>query len=285
MNLEVLSIAQNNLGDTLKFDMFFDMSHFTYLDLSYNNLSLLFGGTNTNATLSKFKLVVLCSCNLTEFPFFLRYQRKLEWLDLSENKIYGQVPKWMQNTSQETLMWMSLGNNFLTSFHQSTTILPWVSLRVMDLSSNMLEGSQPIPPPSTIHYDVSNNRLNGEISPLICNLSHLLVLDVSNNNFSGMIPHCLGNFSDSLLVLNLRNNSFNGIIPLSCTKASNLRMIDFSDNQFQGILPQSLVTCTMLESLDLANNQLVDVFPSWLGSLPELKHLILKQNRFYELEK
>ncbi|KAL5546860.1 hypothetical protein UlMin_006547 [Ulmus minor] len=281
MNLEALYLDHNNLGGTLKFDMFFDMSHLTYLDLSSNNLSLLFGGTNTNATLSKFKHVALCSCNLTEFPHFLRYQRKLKWLDLCENKIYGRVPKWMWNTSQETLMLMSLGNNFLTGFHQSTTILPWVNLRVMDLSSNMLEGPQPIPRPSTIHYDVSNNRLNGEISPLICNLSHLLVLDMSNNNFSGMIPHCLGNFSDSLSVLNLRNNSFNGIIPLSCTRASNLRMIDFSDNRFQGKLPQSLVTCRMLESLDLANNLLVDVFPSWLGSLLELKHLILKQNGFH----
>ncbi|KAL5546868.1 hypothetical protein UlMin_006555 [Ulmus minor] len=279
MNLEALDLDHNNLGGTLKFDMFFDMLHLTYLDLSLNNLSLLFGGTNTNATLSKFKFVSLCSCNLTEFPHFLRYQRKLEWLDLWGNKIYGRVPKWMWNTSQETLMLMSLGNNFLTGFHQSTTILPWVSLRVMDLTSNMLEGPQPIPPPSTIHYDVSNNRLNGEISPLICNLSHLLVLDMSNNNFSGMIPHCLGNFSDSLSVLNLRNNSFNGIIPLSWDIAS-LRMIDFSDNQFQGILPQSLVACTMLEFLDLSNNQLVDVFPVWLGSLPELKHLILKQNGF-----
>ncbi|KAL5546851.1 hypothetical protein UlMin_006538 [Ulmus minor] len=281
MNLRHLSLYENNLGGTQKFDMFFDMSHLTRLSLSDNNLSLLFGGTNTNATLSKFKVVGLCSCNLTEFPHFLRNQRKLEWLDLGENKIHGQVPKWMWNTSQETLMFISLGDNFLTGFHQSTTILPWVSLKIMDLSSNMLEGPLPIPPPSTLNYYISNNRLNGEISPLICNLSHLRVLDVSNNNFSGMIPHCLGNFSDSLSVLNLGNNSFNGIIPLSCTRASNLRMIDFSDNQFQGILPQSLVNCTMLESLVLANNHLVDVFPSWLGSLPELKHLILKQNRFY----
>ncbi|KAL5565212.1 hypothetical protein UlMin_028376 [Ulmus minor] len=281
MNLELLYLRGNNLGGTLKFDMFFDMSHLTDLDLGNCNLSLLFGGTNTNATLSKFKFVALRSCNLTEFPHFLRYQRKLEYLDLSTNKIYGQVPKWMWNTSLETLIWMELSENFLTGFHQSTTILPWVGLRFMHLSSNMFEGPLPIPPPSTVHYDVSNNRLNGEISPLICNLSYLSVLDVSNNNFSGMVPHCLGNFSDYLLELNLRNNSFNGIIPLSCTQASNLRMIDFSDNQFQGILPQSLVTCTMLESLVLAKNQLVDVFPSWLGSLPELKHLILKQNGFY----
>ncbi|KAF3434366.1 hypothetical protein FNV43_RR25469 [Rhamnella rubrinervis] len=117
MNLDDLKLGFNNLSGFLEFDMFLNMKSLTHLHLSWNYFSLVFGKTNTNATRSKFKLLGLSFCNLIEFPNFIGYQNELEWLDLAGNKIYGQIPKWMLNTSVDTLMALIIRSNFLTGFN------------------------------------------------------------------------------------------------------------------------------------------------------------------------
>nr|XP_048326649.1 receptor-like protein 7 [Ziziphus jujuba var. spinosa] len=282
VNLRRLNIRYNNLGGNLKFDMFFNMKNLTHLQLGHNNLSLTFGKANRNATSHQFKSLGLSSCKLRKFPHFLMHQSELEVLVLGGNKISGEMPNWMWNISTDTLITLDVGSNLLTSFNKFPAVLPWVNLRIFDISSNMFRGSLPIPPPIIVRYDVSGNMLTGEISPLFCHMSSLYSLDLSSNYLGGIIPQCLRNLSSSLSVLNLRNNSFHGIIPPICSSnASQLQMIDVSYNQLQGKLPRSLSNCLMLEAIVVSNNQLYDSFPSWLGSLLQLKLLILHQNGFY----
>ena len=117
---------------------------------------------------SKFTPLGLSLCNLSKLPDFIRHQNKSELLYLRKNKIRSRVPEWMGNTSVESLMFLDLHLNYLTAFHyQPLEILPWINLRIQDLSLNKRQGSLPIPPPSTRRYDTSNNRLTREISPLI----------------------------------------------------------------------------------------------------------------------
>ena len=115
--------------------------------------------------------------------------------------------------SKETLEILALRQNLLTGFDLLPAVLRWSKMRILDLASNMLQGSLPVPPPSTYIYSVSGNKLTGEIPPLICNLTSLRSLDLSDNNFSGGIPQCLTNLSSSLFVLNLRGNNLHGAIP------------------------------------------------------------------------
>ncbi|RVW95067.1 Receptor like protein 42 [Vitis vinifera] len=262
-----------------------NLTQLTALDLGGNNLEgnrlSLLSYTRTNATLPTFKFLALESCNLTEFPDFLQNQDELEVLSLSDNKIHGPIPQWMWNISKETLRAQELSRNFLTGFDQRPVVLPWSRLYSLKLDSNMLQGSLPSPPPSTLAYSVSGNKLTGEIPPLICNMTSLMLLDLSSNNLSGRIPQCLTNFSRSLLVLDLGNNSLDGPIPETCTVSDNLNVIDLGDNQFQGQIPRSLASCTMLENLVLGNNQINDIFPFWLGALPQPQVLILRSNRFH----
>ncbi|XVF81443.1 hypothetical protein PTKIN_Ptkin15bG0155400 [Pterospermum kingtungense] len=278
VNLAIFFLHSNDLNDTLILESFLNLKNLTELQLSDNHLSLLTNAT-INGTVPKFISLDLSDCNLIEFPDFLREQDELEMLELSGNKIHGQIPNWVWEKSKESLSILALYSNFLTGFNQP--IFSMTNLRFLNIESNKFQGSIPIPPPSIFSYSVSNNSLTGEFSPLLCNMSSLAFLDLSNNNLSGTLPQCLANLSESLVVLNLRNNHFVGSIPQLCMKGSQLRMIDFNQNQFQGHLPRSLATCDMVEILDMGNNQLNDTFPFWLGKLPELRILVLRRNQFH----
>ncbi|PSS16085.1 Receptor-like protein [Actinidia chinensis var. chinensis] len=261
-NLGVLDLSGNSLSGTVELGNILKLKNLSQLSLSDNNLTVLSLLTkNTiNATLPKFKLLNLRSCNLREFPDFLRFQDELELLSLAQNEIHGQLPEWMGNASEK--------------------ILPWANLSILDLSFNMLEGPVPIPPLSIFSYQISNNRLTGKIPTQICNATSLYWLDLSNNELSGRIPLCLHNLSKSLSVLNFKGNTLEGTIPQICEGGSMMRMIDLSQNQLQGKMPRSLANCSTLEILNLGNNQIEDTFPIWLGALPVLQVLILRSNKF-----
>ncbi|XP_021831754.1 receptor-like protein 12 [Prunus avium] len=197
---------------------------------------------------------------------------------MAGNQIHGELPNWMWNIGKETLTLLDISGNLISG--ELPAVLPWVKLICLRLSGNTFHGRLPIPPPSLVEYGAENNNFTGKISPLLCNMSSLQFLDVSKNNLSGMLPQCLGNFSDRLILLLLGSNSFHGMMPQSYNNRSDLQMIDVSHNQLQGPLPRSLANCVKLEYLVLSDNQFSDVFPIWLGTLPELKLLAMRHNRF-----
>jgi Leucine-rich repeat (LRR) protein len=277
--LEFLDLSHNYLNNIVDFNEFVKLEYLTTLDISGNQLSLLAKETNANSTLHNFRVLGFSSCNLSEFPNFLRNQHVLEYLNLSHNKIHGQVPEWMWNTSTSTLGVLDLSYNFLTSFGQHPIILLGTSLEFLDLKSNLLQGSLPIPSGRTQFFYISNNLLTGNIPELFCNLSSLKFLNLANNNLTGSLPRCLDNFAVYLSVLDLRRNKFQGSIPESWIRGS-LRVINLSQNKFQGQLPRLLAKCSMLKVLDLSDNQFIDRFPFWVGHLPNLEVLILRSNKF-----
>ncbi|TXG54136.1 hypothetical protein EZV62_019392 [Acer yangbiense] len=222
----------------------------------------------------------LRSCNLSNFPNFLRNQDFLRVLDLSSNNITGKILVWFLNVRTDSLLYLNLSHNLFTGFEQHPIVLPQY-LFTFDLRFNKLQGPLPVQSWFMSKYLVSNNKLTGEISPLIYKSKHLYALDLSNNNLSGVLPQCLANFNDALSILALQSNEFHGSIPQTFMNGNNLKMIDLSNNHLQGRIPRSLVNCTNLEYLHLGNNQITDIFPSWLGTLRELKVLILKSNRLY----
>ncbi|XP_058202189.1 receptor-like protein 54 [Rhododendron vialii] len=187
----------------------------------------------------------------------------------------------MWNSSKETMVLVDFSQNSLTGFEQQPAVIPWRFLKYFHLSSNKLQGSLPIPPPSTIIYDARNNGLTGAIPPLMCQKNSLGMLDLSNNHLSGTIPPCLATSSEDLQMLNLSGNSFHGNIPSTFTMNCPLLMVDLGQNQLQGPVPRSLANCAMLQCLVLQNNQIEDTFPSWLGDLPKLELLSLGSNKFH----
>ncbi|GAY64476.1 hypothetical protein CUMW_233910 [Citrus unshiu] len=96
-NLETLDLSFNNLSGTVDLNMFLlSLKRLNTLVLSSNKMSLLTEAT-VNTYSKNINVIGLRSCNLTEFPHFLYNQKFLDSVDLSSNRIAGQVPGWFLN--------------------------------------------------------------------------------------------------------------------------------------------------------------------------------------------
>jgi hypothetical protein len=99
------------------------------------------------------------SCNITgSFPEFIKNQEKLLYLDLSDNKLGGQIPKWIWNMSLTYLNLSCYNFDFLEQFSNPISTPYSDTLITLDLHANQLPGSFP---------------------KAICNCSQLSLLDMS----------------------------------------------------------------------------------------------------------
>nr|XP_023873346.1 receptor-like protein Cf-9 homolog [Quercus suber] len=243
VNLTYLSLSSNNWSIMLELEMFSKLKNLEFLDFSNNLVSI---NNNVTYTLPKLRSLNLSSCNISEFPIFLRIATTLQFLDLSKNRIYGQVPKWLGDMGRDSLYFLDLHDNLLQG--------PFLTLSFLSLE----------------YLSISNNKLTGGIPSLICNASSLYVLDLSHNNLSGVVPKCLVH-SNVLSVLNLRMNSLYGTIPTTFSTVNKFRNINLNGNQLEGPLPRSLANCRNLEVLDLGSNKINGTFPNWLEGLLNLQ--------------
>ncbi|WOG85889.1 hypothetical protein DCAR_0105082 [Daucus carota subsp. sativus] len=254
VNLTKLDLSSNNFSGVLDLEMFSDLESLERLRLSRNSLSV----TSTSmATLPPtLNYLDLSSCNMKEFPHFSRDANiSLVFVDLSNNKIEGEIPHWIG----------LLGMSYL------------------NLSHNKLIGGLEQLPWSHIEYlDLQYNKLNGSLPTLMCNSSSLYILNLSHNKLSGVLPICHTNLT-WLSVLDLRRNKIQGNIPATLSNFHNLETINLNGNQLEGSIPSSFAGFDSLAVLDLGNNQINDTFPQCLEALPNLQVLVLKSNKFYGL--
>ncbi|KAG7615861.1 Leucine-rich repeat, partial [Arabidopsis thaliana x Arabidopsis arenosa] len=274
-NLQLLYIGENNFNpDIVDLSIFSPLLSLGYLDVSGINLKI----SSTVSLPSPIEYLVLSSCNISEFPKFLRNQTKLYSLDISANQIEGQVPEWLWSLPELGLL--NISQNSFNGFEGPADVIQRRGeLIMLDISSNTFQDPFPLLPVVSMTYLFSsNNRFSGEIPKTICELDNLWILVLSNNNFSGSIPRCFGNLT--LWVLHLRNNSLSGIF-LEESISHLLQSLDVGLNRLSGELPKSLINCTRLEFLNVEDNMIHDKFPFWLRSLPNLQILVLRSNEFY----
>ncbi|KAK2639681.1 hypothetical protein Ddye_027476 [Dipteronia dyeriana] len=267
-----------------------DLKHLIYLDLSGNH----FDGH--------------------DIPEFLGSIENLRYLNLSNAGFSGMIPQQLGNLSSlqnldlnfefqssnditvlhvENLFWLSglslLEHLDLSGVNLSKASDHWLpmtntlsSLKVLQLSKCKLDQYHSLPLPmvnfssSLTTLDLSDNRFSNHlILSWICDLSHLVFLNLGRNRFRGSIPVGLQNLT-SLKHLDLTMNYFNSSIPKWLYGFSHLEYLSLRQNYLQGRISSGIGNLTSLERLDLSfNDQLVGSIPRSFGRLCNLRSISL----------
>ncbi|XVE50123.1 hypothetical protein DITRI_Ditri01bG0136500 [Diplodiscus trichospermus] len=128
-----------------------------------------------------------------------------------------------------------------------------------------------------VSLTLPNMSLTGTIPPHLGNLSFLLYLDLSSNNFYGNLPKELGQLH-RLRAVQLSFNSLKGGIPSWLGKLHRVKKLEMGNNNFTGTIPQTLFNMSNLEILSLGYNQLSGQFPSSIFKISSLKEINVQGN-------
>ncbi|XP_043699271.1 receptor-like protein 51 [Telopea speciosissima] len=134
-------------------------------------------------------------------------------------------------------------------------------LRSVTISNTNLTGILPKKWPLNLtHFDLSGNRLKGNVPTSLTLLSDLKFLNFSSNSLTGELPSSLGDLL-SLRNLSFASNSLSGPIPESMLEIPGLLHLDLSSNHFNGTIPKFLTEMKELKYLNLENNNFHGVIP------------------------
>ncbi|KAI3847942.1 hypothetical protein MKW92_002146, partial [Papaver armeniacum] len=211
--LRELILSPNYLNDTISLDMVFrNLKNLSFLYLSGNRVSV--NTTSADSALyPKLEILGLSSCNLREFPTFLKYQSRLQVLDLSNNSIHGQIPNWIGKMGNGSLSRLNLSYNFLEDPNRPLPVDSFIWMISTDLRSNRLQGKNLILPLSTHILDYSSNNITSMIPIISSYLGETRYLSLSRNQITGEIPSSICHAACNLQVLDLSYNNLSGPIP------------------------------------------------------------------------
>ncbi|XP_052622731.1 receptor-like protein 48 [Lactuca sativa] len=258
--LRYLDFSNNSLEGVVSEAHFANFFMLKYLDTS-SNTKLTFNVSRDWRPPFQLVFLRLKSCTIgTEFPHWIRSQRKLNVLDLSKAQITGPLPTWLRKMP----------------------IIP-----CLDLSHNKLSGPLTNLPNAATYGGygfvsvlfLENNFFNESIPRSLCIRIDLEYLDLSKNRLTGKIPKCLENMK-RLYTMILSSNQLSGVIP-SSVALNSLHRLNLNDNDFIGELPRELENLRVLSMLDLGDNRLSGNIPEWVGKkLTYLVVLRLHKNNF-----
>ncbi|WKA07240.1 hypothetical protein VitviT2T_025088 [Vitis vinifera] len=276
-NLETLMIGNNSLADTISEVHFDKLSKLKYLDMS--STSLTFKVNSNWVPPFQLEAMWMSSCQMSpKFPTWLQTQTFLRNLDISKSGIVDIAPTWFWKWASH-LQWIDLSDNQISGDLSGV----WLNNILIHLNSNCFTGLLPALSPNVTVLNMANNSFSGPISHFLCQKlngrSKLEALDLSNNDLSGELPLCWKSWQ-SLTHVNLGNNNFSGKIPDSIGSLFSLKALHLQNNGLSGSIPSSLRDCTSLGLLDLSGNKLLGNVPNWIGELAALKVLCLRSNKF-----
>ncbi|KAL5749144.1 hypothetical protein ACOSP7_023747 [Xanthoceras sorbifolium] len=113
----------------------------------------------------------------------------------------------------------------------------------------------------TGYLQLSGNQLSGEIPIDIGRMENFSMLHFGFNQFYGKLPSQIDGLP--LVVLNLTQNKFSGEIPSEFGNIKCLQNLDLSYNNFSGVFPASFSNLTELNKFNISYNPLISgVIPS-----------------------
>ncbi|CAI9774042.1 unnamed protein product [Fraxinus pennsylvanica] len=262
-----------------------EIQYLKYLDLSYNdfNYSRI---PKFIGSMGRLQHLDVSYSNFSgEIPHHLGNLSELNFLSLDsfgDGSLTSTSLDWLSRLhSLSNLSMFSVNLTMATDWLQTITKL--TQLEYLNLDSCNL--SMVLPPSpynasnSLSRLVLSGNELSSSwIFPLVFNLSNSLsFLDLRSNKLQGEIPVSLRNMT-SLTSLYLSNNQFTGEVP-HLALPSSLSYLDLSNNMFTGTVTQCIGSLSKLEHLLLDSNNFEDIITeSHFFNISHLRWLYLFSN-------
>ncbi|PON50629.1 LRR domain containing protein [Parasponia andersonii] len=329
-NLEQLDLSFNNMNGTIP-ESLGQLTKLLVLVLFHNsfegviseanfqnltNLSLLSLSSTKNSLVLKVRhnwvppfslfALVLSGIRLSpEFPAWLKTQKQLTGITVSDAAISGTIPDWFWGLSPQILYLDLTHNNFKGKLPDSLNF-SFLGGSV-DLSFNSLEGSVPL------WYNLAylllrNNLLSGPIPSEIGHRNALLTFKEGLNDTSSCLSSWVGenccnwlgvgcsNQTGHVTRLDLHSQycflstveednktsvpckqlSLGGKLNPSLLALKYLNYLDLNGNNFQGTpIPSFIRSLLNLRYLDLSHSSFPGMVPANLGNLSKLCHLDL----------
>ncbi|XP_058216644.1 uncharacterized protein LOC131327496 [Rhododendron vialii] len=234
--------------------------------------------------------------------------KKLEVLRLGGNKLFGTLPFSIYNLS--SMRDLRVSYNQIEGNLPSNPGITLPNLIRLALSNNLFTGYLPISISNAtkLHYiNLAKNRFEGKVPPLekLCDLELLVLsenhlgigevddlsflnsltnatkfsdLGLGDNNFGGVLPKSISNFSTRLRKLSLYDNYIVGSIPTGIGNLVNLQILGIENNHLSGNIPVDIGKLRKLEYLYLDVNNFYGEIPSCLSNLTSLSELTLSKN-------
>ncbi|KAM3696003.1 hypothetical protein ACJW31_06G004900 [Castanea mollissima] len=255
-SLRSLDLGYNQINGTLP-QSFGQLSKLESLNIGFNML----GGVVSEVHFAKLmrlkklfashnQLTLKVSDNWTP-PF------QLNTLVLRSWNLGSKFPSWLY--SQKQLLSLDISN---------TGIIDAVPLWFWNLSSQF------------DYLNISHNQIYGEFPHIPLILPYFSEIDVSSNNFTGLLPY----ISSSVSFLDLSNNLLSGSMShFLCYKMNESKFMGFlnlGNNLLSGKISNCWMKWQSLFVLNLENNNFTGKIPASIGSLINLRSLHLYNNKF-----
>ncbi|ESQ27742.1 hypothetical protein EUTSA_v10018093mg [Eutrema salsugineum] len=300
-NLELLDLSSNRFNGSIPVQELSSLRKLKALDLSGNEFSASMGLQGICEMKNMLDLDLSRNKLVGQFPLCLTSLSGLRVLDLSSNQLTGNVPPALELGvfklgSKSKSLQVESESSWKPKFHLSVIELPSCNLvkvphflvyqkdlRRIDLSHNNVSGNFP-------SWLLANNtqlkvlflQNNSFTSFQLPKSAHkLLILDVSANEFSHLLPENIGWILPHLRYMNISKNGFQGNMPSSLGNMERIQYLDISHNNFQGKLPRSFVMgCYSMVSLTLSHNNLSgEIFPESVN-FTDISELSMDNNQF-----
>ncbi|XP_049363334.1 receptor-like protein EIX1 [Solanum verrucosum] len=243
------------------------------------------------------------------FPMWLRTQKRIMNVDISDGGIQGEVPTWFWNLSSQ-IRFLNLSHNQFVGEVPIISTPSWTDEHegpwTIYLGSNNFSGPLPLISTIVTELDLSNNSFSKGLSNFLCETKNgsykLEILNLGGNDLSEEIPDCWMNWP-KLTVLILRDNNLIGSLPRSMevlrvliesamvTTKGNMYQydtilalftsMDMSSNNLSGDIPISITRLAGLRSFNLSKNNLTGRIPNDIGDMKVLESVDLSENQLY----
>ncbi|CAN5966325.1 unnamed protein product [Sphagnum jensenii] len=296
-NLQILTITGNpGLTGNLPSEIG-NLTNLTVLDLHDNNFTGVIPNLAGLVNLARLSLNGNAFSGSIEPVFQVLNAGLLLSMDLSSNQLTGCIPgltTGLGNIPGFFGTLLNVSHNHIGGYFNISNRFGGLYLSTLDLSFNNISGDI-----STLILCVlddnsvsgrfclletlliNNNHFSGKLPDFSSTSGQFTNLDLSNNQFSGIIPPSIWNISTNLTVLNLSGNNFSGNLPPVTNPQSHLETLSMSKNQLNGELPD-LSSFPQLKTLDLSYNQFNgSISPLVWNNIPQLNVLNLSNNKLY----